>query len=167
MGGGYPSGHSWNFWGSNPSLTAHVINTWEGRMVFIGDDVGKYVLSGGPLMKDGPETDPVRQAYIYYSYYKPLSSWDPLTVIYAIHGLGDLFKLGNEHGHNHIELNGTNRWVWDKHSRNQNFLRLKVSNETAAAEVDRLFFEGALLGSTERGSGAKASLPCKSGHEEL
>lgn len=167
MGGGYPSGRSWNFWGSNASFTAHVINTWEGRMTFIGDDVGKYVLSGGPLMNEGPISDPVRMAYIYYSYYTPRASWDPLAVLYAIHGLGDLFKLGNDYGYNHIELDGTNRWVWDTKSRNQYFLRLKASNETAAAEVDRLFLQGSLSALAKHdGNRAKAS-PGKSGHEEL
>ncbi|KFY08669.1 hypothetical protein V492_06026 [Pseudogymnoascus sp. VKM F-4246] len=144
MGGGYPSGYSWNFWGSNSSLAAHVVNTWEGRMVFVGDDVGKDVKSGGELMSAGPKTDPVRMAYIYYSYYVPASSWDPLAILYAIGGLGALFEYGNEYGYNHVEGNGENQWVWNQHVKNQFFLRLKVSNETAAEELDRLFLQGAL-----------------------
>lgn len=144
MGGGYPSGHSWNFWGSNGSLAAHVVNTWEGRMVFVGDDVGKDVKSGGELMSAGPKTDPVRMAYIYYSYYEPASSWDPLAILYTIGGLGELFEYGNEYGYNHVDADGTNRWVWDQKVQNQFFLRLKVSNETAAEELDRLFYKGAM-----------------------
>jgi inosine-uridine nucleoside N-ribohydrolase len=143
MGGGYPSGRSWNFWGSDPALAAHVIHAWEGRIVFAGDDVGKHVLTGGPLMAKGPKTDPVRMAYIYYSYLTARSSWDPLTVLYAMEGLGELFQFGNEYGYNHIEADGANRWVWDKNVRNQFFLRLKVDNATAAAEVDRLLLHGA------------------------
>ncbi|KAK5654473.1 hypothetical protein OQA88_7101 [Cercophora sp. LCS_1] len=154
MGGGYPTGHSYNFWGSNGSLSAHVINTWEGRITFVGDDVGKHVLSGAPLMKDAPETDPVRMAYIYYTYYRAHSSWDPLAVMYAIHGAGGLFRFGNEYGYNHVEQNGSNRWVWDEDARNQHFLRLKVDNETAAAELDRLFLEGALPVVEKRGGTA-------------
>lgn len=144
MGGGYPSGYSFNFWGSNASLAAHVVNTWEGRMVFVGDDVGKHVKSGGLLISEGPEMDPVRMAYIYYSYYKPRPSWDPLAVLYAIHGLGDFFSLGNDHGYNHVEPNGTNQWIWDVQRQNQFFLRLKMKNETMAAELDRLLLRGAL-----------------------
>lgn len=123
MGGEYPSGYEYNFWGSNASVTAHVINTWEGRVVFVGDGVGKDVLSGGRLMAEGPETDPVRKAYIYYSYYKPRPSWDPLAVLYAIYGLGDLFDYGNEYGYNRVEVDGSNRWVWDERVRNQFFRR--------------------------------------------
>ncbi|KAH8727790.1 Inosine/uridine-preferring nucleoside hydrolase domain-containing protein [Phaeosphaeriaceae sp. PMI808] len=140
MGGGYPSGHSWNFFGSNPILTAHVINTWEGKMTFVGDDVGKYVLSGAPLLASKFKDDPVRMGYLYYGFGKPLSSWDPLTVLYVATGLGDLFELGTDHGYNKIWPNGTNEWVYDASSKKQqNFLRLKASNETAANELDHLY----------------------------
>ncbi len=146
MGGSYPSGHSWNFWGSDASLAAHVINTWDEhmpRLVFVGDDVGKYVRCGGPLMSLGPSTDPVRMAYIYYGYNSPLSSWDPLAVLFAANGLGRLFKFGNDHGRNHIEPNGTNRWIWDQQIRNQFFIRLNVDHETATNELDQIFLEAA------------------------
>ncbi|TGJ80576.1 hypothetical protein E0Z10_g8170 [Xylaria hypoxylon] len=143
MGGSYPFGREFNFWGSNASITAHVVSTWEGRMVFVGDEVGKHVKSGGRLMSEGPNSDPVRMAYIYHSYCTPRPSWDPLTVSYAISGLTDLFEFGNEYGYNHIEIDGANRWIWDKGVRNQFFLRLAVDEETAAAELDRLFLRGA------------------------
>ncbi|KFZ00088.1 hypothetical protein V500_01176 [Pseudogymnoascus sp. VKM F-4518 (FW-2643)] len=149
MGGGYPSGYSWNFWGSNSSLTAHVINTWDGRVVFVGDDVGKDVKSGGELMSAGPKTDPVRMAYIYYSYYVPASSWDPLAVLYAIGGLGGLFKLGNKYGYNHVEAGGANR------------------NETAAAKLDRLFLQGALSVAEQHTTEAPQRKHVCSTHEEL
>ncbi|KAK4102522.1 inosine/uridine-preferring nucleoside hydrolase [Parathielavia hyrcaniae] len=179
MGGSYPSGGpSWNFFGSNASLAAHVVNTWTGpgRMVFAGDDVGKHALTGGPLMAEGPEADPVGRAYIWYGYHRPRPSWDPLAVWYAIHGLGKLFEYGNEggSGYNFVEADGSNRWVADETVRNQFFLRLKVANETAAEEIDRLFLEGALLAAsgrgTERAKQSSSLLPCRSchgGREEL
>ncbi|KAI0527814.1 inosine/uridine-preferring nucleoside hydrolase [Xylaria bambusicola] len=149
MGGGYPSGHEFNFWGSNASLTAHVVHTWEGRMVFLGEEVGKPVKSGGRLMSEGPSTDPARMAYIYYTYYSSRQSWDPLTLLYAMNGLGSLFQFGNEYGYNHVEADGTNRWVWDEKVRNRFFLKLAVDEETAAAELDRLFLEGAFSVTTQ------------------
>ncbi|OAA80777.1 inosine/uridine-preferring nucleoside hydrolase [Akanthomyces lecanii RCEF 1005] len=167
MGGGYPFGHSYNFWGSDPGLAAHVVNTWDGRIVFVGDDVGKFVRTGGLLMANGPRSDPVRKAYICYTFLQPQSSWDPLTVLYAMNGLGDVFRFGNEYGYNYIEANGSNRWVWDKEARKQSFLRLKVDDATAAAEVDRLFLRGAL---SARGKptndGNRAEYPLQ-GHWEL
>lgn len=90
MGGGYPTGRSWNFWGSDPAFAAHVVHSWEGRIVFSWDDVGLHVLTGNLLMKYGPRDDPVRQAYIYYNFWEPTSSWDPLAAVYTIEGLGDL-----------------------------------------------------------------------------
>lgn len=145
MGGSYPKGHSYNFWGSDPSLAAHVINSWDSfiPMTFIGDDVGKHVLSGGPLMKSDFTDDPIRMAYIYYMYTNPRSSWDPLTILYAANGLGSFFELGAKVGRNHIEENGTNSWITDARPGTQHFLRLKASNKTAAIEVDRLFLAAA------------------------
>lgn len=136
-------------------------------MVFVGDDVGKYVKSGGLLMSEGPTTDPVRMAYIYYSYHTSRSSWDPLTVLYATNGLGDLFEFGNDYGHNHIEADGTNRWIWNSQIRNQFFLRLKADNETAAAELDRLFLQGAVLFAKQPGPKTPLGEPIRPSHEEL
>jgi hypothetical protein len=141
MGGGYPSGHSWNFWGSDPGLAAHAINTWEGRITFTGDDVGRDVKTGGSMIFQGPEDDPVRQAYIYYNFYKSHSSWDPLAVLYAIEGLGNLFVIGSDSGHNHIEPNGTNRWISDESRSDQSFLRLRMRDVDAASDLDRRLLE--------------------------
>ncbi|KAI1336235.1 inosine/uridine-preferring nucleoside hydrolase [Xylariaceae sp. FL0016] len=143
MGGAYPSGYEFNFWGSNASLTAHVVNTWEGRVVYAGFELGEYVMSGARLVAEGPKTDPVRMAYIYYKYYAPRESWDPLAVLYAVNGLGSLFELGNEYGYNHVEVNGSNRWFWDEKVQNQFFLKLKVDQEVAATELHWLFLQGA------------------------
>lgn len=144
MGGGYPSGREFNFFGDNPLATAHVVNNWKGRVVFCGTEVGSVVLSGAKLLADGPATDPVRQAYVYYNFYRPRESWDPLTVLYAIQGLGDLFEYGNEFGYNHVFANGSNEWVDDESVTDQFWLKLKVDNVTAADALDKLYLEGAL-----------------------
>lgn len=146
MGGSFPGpGHSWNFWGSNPAFAAHVINTWNEQvpLVFLGDEIGKDVLSGTSLVNQGPHSDPVRKAYMYYLLLEARSSWDPLAVLYAARRLGDMFEFGNEYGRNHIFQNGSNQWIWDGTVTNQHFLQLRVSNETAARELDRLYLRGA------------------------
>ncbi|KAJ9143127.1 Inosine/uridine-preferring nucleoside hydrolase [Pleurostoma richardsiae] len=58
MGGKYPSGREFNFWGSDPSLTAHVINSWKGPVVFSGSEMGETVATGRSLMENGPRGDP-------------------------------------------------------------------------------------------------------------
>lgn len=143
MGGGYPAGYEYNFWGDNSSATAHVVNNWKGKIVFSGSELGGNVSSGGPLMHRGPSTDPVRQAYIYYTYGTPRFSWDPLTVLYAITGLGELFEYGNTFGYNHVHPNGSNEWVFDESASDQHWLKLKVDNVTAAAALDGLLLRGA------------------------
>ena len=144
MGGGYPVGRrSWNFYGSKTQAAAHVINAWEGPITFVGEDVGKKVLSGRPLIFDGPENDPVRMAMIYYSYTRPIRSWDPLTIMYAAYGLGDMFEFGNVRGYNRINADGSNEWVNEATDKHQHYLRLKISNEEAAAILDEKYLEAA------------------------
>ena len=146
MGGSYPKGRrSWNFYGSNPAYAAHVINTWPGPITFVGDNVGRNVLSGGPLMHEGPETDPVRMAMIWYSYTRSIASWDPLTIIYAAKGLGDLFEYGSEEGYNRINGDGSNTWVVEPSAKHHRFLRLKVSNEATAELLDREYLKAATM----------------------
>lgn len=141
MGGGYPSGHEFNFWGYDSLATAHVINNWKGPVVFSGAELGGDVKSGSDLMARGPEGDPVRAAYLYYTYNTSRFSWDPLTMLYAIDGLGELFEFGNDGGYNFVHANGSNVWVMDEKVRNQHWLKLKVDNVTAARSLDDMMVE--------------------------
>ncbi|POS72471.1 inosine/uridine-preferring nucleoside hydrolase [Diaporthe helianthi] len=141
MGGAYPSGHEFNFWGYDPAATAYVINNWKGPMVFSGSELGGNVTTGGGLMTRGPVSDPVRAAYFYYTYNTSRFSWDPLTMLYAINGLGDLFEFGNDDGYNFVHPNGSNAWVVDENFRNQHWLKLKVDNVTAASVLDEMMVE--------------------------
>ncbi|KAI1325008.1 inosine/uridine-preferring nucleoside hydrolase [Xylariaceae sp. FL0255] len=143
MGGAYPSGHEFNFWGDNPLVTAHVINSWKGKIVFSGFEMGENVLTGVDFMNQGPEDDPVRRAYFWYTYGESRASWDPLTILYAINGLGDMFEYRNKFGYNVVHPNGSNQWIHDEDVTNQHFLGLRVSNSTAASRIDRLLLDGA------------------------
>lgn len=142
MGGGYPTGHEFNFWSYDPLATAHVINNWKGSpIVFSGVELGGNVSTGGDLMARGPPRDPVRAAYTYYTYNTSRFSWDPLTMVYAIDGLGMLFEFGNDVGYNFVHANGSNVWVVDEGISNQHWLKLKVDNVTAARSLDQLIFD--------------------------
>ncbi|KAF2108293.1 inosine/uridine-preferring nucleoside hydrolase [Lophiotrema nucula] len=146
MGGEYPSGSEFNFFGDKPSSTAHVVNTWPRSVpiTFLGFEIGEIVSTGAKLSVEGPEDDPVKAAYQWYVGYNTTRfSWDPLTTHYACQGLGNWFEYGNEGGYNYVFPNGSNTWVQDGNVTNQHYLRLKVGNETVARELDELFLQGA------------------------
>jgi hypothetical protein len=144
MGGGYPSGHEYNFRGDKPTASAHVVNNWKGRITYSGAELGGNVFSGAPLNVGGPEDDPVRAAYRWYLGYNiSRQSWDPLTILYACQGLGGLFEYANDFGYNYVFPNGSNTWVYDQATTNQHWLRLKVDNVTVGEELDQLFMKGA------------------------
>ncbi|GAB1320866.1 Inosine/uridine-preferring nucleoside hydrolase domain-containing protein [Madurella fahalii] len=143
MGGMYPSGYEYNFWGDDASLTAHVVNNWKGPIVFSGYELGENVMSGMRLIAEGPRADPVRAAYIYYTYNTSRPSWDILTILYATDGLGDLFDYGNVFGYNHVAGNGSNEWVYDESVTNQHWLKLKVLEEVASEKMERRLVEAA------------------------
>lgn len=144
MGGQYPSGREYNFWGDNPYATAHVVNNWPGRMTFSGNELGENVLSGGRFSAEAAPTDPVAAAYKWYvGYNTSRYSWDPLTVLYACQGLGETFTYANHCGYNHVFANGSNAWMYEKTRSIQHWLQLKVSNASAGLLLDQLYIQGA------------------------
>ncbi|KAI5916992.1 inosine-uridine preferring nucleoside hydrolase-domain-containing protein [Camillea tinctor] len=144
MGGSYPSGREFNFFGYNSTATAHVVNNWPTPVTFSGSELGNYVFSGARLSLEAPENDPVRGAYIWYNgYNKSRNSWDPLTMLYAIEGLGRVFRFGNFGGHNYVYPDGQNEWRSESNGREQHYLELVVSNQTAGSVLDHMFIQGA------------------------
>jgi hypothetical protein len=131
---------------------AHVVNTWPDcvPMTFLGAELGLGVFTGAPLTVYGPPNDPVKAAFQWWGGYNISQySWDHMTMVYAAGGLdgvgnlGDWFEYGNVNGYNHVFPNITNVWVEDPSRASQHFLKLKVSNETVAVEMDRLLLRGA------------------------
>jgi len=55
-----------------------------------------------------------------------------------------MFDVAEDRGYNKINSeDGSNEWINDGVSHGRRTLKLKVSNETAAAELDRLFLDAA------------------------
>jgi hypothetical protein len=71
-------------------------------------------------------------------------SWDPLTVLYAVEGKGEIFEIGNA-GRNYVYPNGTNVWCNSTGPYPQHYLRLAVSSTTAGKRLDELYLRGATL----------------------
>ncbi|KAB8263255.1 inosine-uridine preferring nucleoside hydrolase-domain-containing protein, partial [Aspergillus pseudonomiae] len=144
MGGAYPCGYEYNFYGNNASATAHVVSTWPGPMTFSGSELGATVYSGARLTVEGPDGDPVNAAYRWYTGYNmSRSSWDPLTVLYAIDGLGSMFEYANNGGQNYIYPNGRNEWLPDNPLYPQKYLKLRMSETQAGEILDVLYLDTA------------------------
>ncbi|KAK3392352.1 Inosine/uridine-preferring nucleoside hydrolase domain-containing protein [Sordaria brevicollis] len=175
---------SWNFFGSGPNLPHHnggngqglgvkgamnFINQlptlrkdyqWKGRVVYVGEEVGRDILTGAELVAEGPKGDPVGKAYRYYAYGEGRASWDPVAVLYAIYGLGEAgkeewFKWNEDYrkGRNWVEKDGSNTWHDDKETTNQYVLAFrkgKDSETMVAKEIEKLFLEGARNAAREK-----------------
>ena len=109
-------------------------------MVFSGESLGRNVISGSRL-SDFPEDSPLRAAYRWNTGCDTGGgSWDQVTMLYAVTGLGDTFKFGNRYGYNWVYPDGSNSWVLDPKVTNQNWIELAdgVSNTTVATTLDDL-----------------------------
>jgi len=154
MGGRFPDSglgkYEWNFGGGceydsprcpwTPQWTKEVVDTWPAAvpMTFSGAEVGERVLLGGRIEACLPETSPVRAAILLYRP-PPLKSWDPVTLLYAVRGLG-AHLLRSERGSASIDgTDGSNRWVpvADGH---QSYLQLRSQDaaDALAREIEDL-----------------------------
>lgn len=110
-------------------------------MTFSGASLGGNITSGSRL-SDSPDTSPIRAAYTWHiGCYTEGGSWDGVTTLYAVIGLGDTFKFGNRHGYNRVHPDGSNSWVFDPKVTNQKWIELAdgVSNTTVAVILDGLY----------------------------
>ena len=140
MGGGYPSGHEFNF-DSYPSATQYVVNNWPTRVVFDGLEVGNTVYTGSQLFTQTPVTDPVRKAYeIYVGDGNNRNSWDPSTVFYSIYGNDGLFTLNSDPGSNQVAADGSNTWV-SSPVKDQNYLIKTAPDATIAQALSNLMVQ--------------------------
>ena len=64
-------------------------------------------------------------------------------MLYAIEGLGGVFRYANLGGHNYVYPGGQNEWKSGSNGRVQHYLGLTVSNQTAGSILDRMFLKGA------------------------
>jgi hypothetical protein len=122
-------------------LTSHVVNNWPGSMIFSGASLGGNITSGSRL-SDSPDTSPIRAAYRWsIGCYTGSGSWDQVTMLYAVTGLGDTFRFGNRYGYNRVHRDGSNSWVFDPGLQTRKWIELAdgVSNTTVAVILDDLY----------------------------
>lgn len=118
------------------------------KILFIGDSLGRTVISGGVLSACTPAGNPCRQAYLDYTGTagKGRYSWDLLTTLAAVRGAEDvgLDECSNCTGFNWVDpTNGANIWISQpsraasSQASNQVFLVLRDAQKTQDA-IDSL-----------------------------
>jgi hypothetical protein len=65
-------------------------------------------------------------------------------VLYACQGLGEIFEYEGMRGYNYVFPNGSNEWVYGV-EKEQRYLKLQVSNVSAANELERLYLKRARM----------------------
>ena len=82
---------------------------------------GSKVFSGQRLPELAEKKSPVLAGYQWYGDRGSTTraSYDPVTVLYEVVGLGDVFEFGNEGGFNGVGADGRNGWVEDERVANQ------------------------------------------------
>ena len=93
MGGSYPTGNEEFNFNIYPQSTKYVLSHWPTVATFVGFELGDKVLSGGMLnTRYKKENNPVAMSFYYYCQGNNRSSWDELTTLYAVKGLGKMFS---------------------------------------------------------------------------
>lgn len=165
MGGRYPSSSrpSWNFSQDVPAART-VLAQWPRNVpiTFSGSELGSKIFTGQNLPDLAEEgSSPVLAAWRWYAngHQSEMrrASWDPVTVLYAVTGLGDVFEFDNKGGFNSLLEDGRNVWVDEGgEEKGQHWLRLKegVTEKRVGEMLERLYVrsgleEGCCFGSCE------------------
>jgi len=116
------------------------ITRWPAPLVFVGREIGS-VPSGlkiGARFKELPENHPVRVAYALYFGGVPKDRHvaDPVTVLFAVRGLGNRWTLRDQ-GFMDLHPDMTFEWRLD-HDSNQAFLLKKAPDREIERELEGL-----------------------------
>lgn len=140
MGGTWPNSPKdegeYNF--TMDKAAAHkVIRDWPGRIMFTG--LGKDVMTGGRLVAQAPQENPVPAFYRNFfdaNKVSARSSWDLIAVLYAVRGLSDYFTAITD-GKCTAQQDGTNQWLPGVPS-NHAYLEYRMPPTELAAVIEDL-----------------------------
>jgi inosine-uridine nucleoside N-ribohydrolase len=125
MGGLFPSGKEANFFRPDPVSTIYCLEKWQKPVVFAGWEIGKDVITGGQYLKDNiSPKSPVYRAYQLYNNFAGRSSWDQVAVFLLSDASNKYFDTVDK-GYCRVNNDGSNNWITDKDSPNQEYLTFK------------------------------------------
>jgi len=126
----------------DPQATYYAVRHWPRPVVFVGREVGSVPsgLTAGARLAETPADNPVRIAYECYfgGACQDRHVADPVTVLYAVRGLGALWDLHDTGG---MDLHADMSFEWkDGPSRGQAYLLKKTRPDgtTSDREVERI-----------------------------
>lgn len=134
MAGEFPTGGGeFNIKCDSPAAKK-VVETWPGRIIFSGFEIGKDILTGKEVAQMSVKNSPIKDAYqMSLSQDNPegRNSWDQTAVLVAIKGYKPYFKikLGT------IQINdttGANQWIDDTAGKHAYLIKEMPEPEIAA-----------------------------------
>lgn len=136
MGGQYPEGREWNFY-QDVSSASFVIEKWPAPVVYCGFEIGKNVLTGKRLKK-AKSPNPLRRSYQLYNGLADRSSWDQVTVLFALkesYGFSKRQFYQPVKGKNTILPDGHNIWKADNNGK-QSYLITRISESKLSVIIE-------------------------------
>lgn len=99
MGGKFPKGRFDDGNGEynvmyDTSGSVRAIHDWPTPVVFTGFEIGARIKTGGRL-RNLPEPNPIRLAYLHYTGLEPRESWDQTAALFAVRGAGECWTLSD------------------------------------------------------------------------
>ncbi len=131
-----PNDGGYNLNAHNLTNASHnVLENWPNRIVF--HHLG-YQIETGTRLKDTPAENPVREAYYKFfdSNFKELSSWDQITVLYAVRGASGYFTKNLS-----IKQTLPNGYVMEMKPRHRFYLEAFIPDDAFAKIIEDLMVE--------------------------
>lgn len=125
----------WNVAMDVPAAQA-VFQQWPSPIVCCGLEVGTEVITGKELMEKGGADNPVRKAYELYTAGAGRSSWDLITVVYAVRGTCGMWAL-SPRGKIIVDEAGITHFAEDERGLHQ-YLKSVVSADIVARYLEEL-----------------------------
>ena len=137
----YPKGHDGFNWNMDFPAAAHVMEQWPSPVAV--QESGKDVMTGAKMMADLPEDHPVARAYSLWlgnwqdGKNENRSSWDQLTLLYAVDGAGDRFLETTGQSLVLDRETGTHQWLASAEGPGRTHVKRLAASEALVAYVER------------------------------
>ncbi|HSV73845.1 MAG TPA: nucleoside hydrolase [Chthonomonadales bacterium] len=91
-GGRFPDGQGEYNLMYDTVASVRAVNDWPTPVVFSGFEIGAAIKVGARL-RETPETNPVRAAYLHFNNLQDREAWDQTAVLFAVRGARDYWRL--------------------------------------------------------------------------